>query len=348
MTVRPRLALAGALAAAVLAPAVSPVAAATAASGPRGCPVLFPASFERQLARDFPGQRVTASVYDTRTGCWFHLHRGMRITTASVIKAQVMGAVLLLAQDERRHLTRWERARIRPMIRYSLNNPYVSDLYAHVGWVAGMDRFDRRVGATHTTNTPAYGATVTTADDRTRIARALLYGDGPLRARARRLAWRYMSHVHPTQRWGITAGMRRGWRAALKNGFYPMSGHGWRVGSTGFLRSPGRGGYAITVMTDQDRSQFAGIRLVERVARHVAAALSSGPLARRPVDRARCVRTSSHESWTEVARRLHASGHAAAVRLVSGGNPQPLAGQRACRPRLSAPPSPPAGRGAAP
>jgi beta-lactamase class A len=302
------------------------------------CGNLFPAAFRASLQRQFPDQRVTAAVFDTHTRCWYHLHPATRITTASVIKAQVLGAVLLHAQDEHRGLDHRERSLIHPMIEYSLNDPYVSDLYEEVGGVAGMNAFDRRMHATSTTNTLEYGATVTTALDRTRIALRMLYGRGPLHAAARATAWHYMAHVvNPTQRWGITAGVPRGWQVALKNGFYPIPGPArWRVGSTGFVRATGKsGGYAVTIMTDHDASQHDGIRLVERVSRHVAAFLTSGRPAPRVVSRAECVTTHAGESWETVAHLVgEPRSRWAAVRLVSGGNPDPLQGQRACSPRL--------------
>ncbi|MCW2679613.1 MAG: secreted protein [Frankiales bacterium] len=305
--------------------AATPAQAAT-------CADVFPASFAEALGRDFPAQRVTAAVTDTRTGCSYDLHPGLRITTASVIKAGVLGAVLLKAQDGRRGLTAWERARIRPMIEYSHNNPYVSDLYGHVGGVSGMDRADRRWGATGTSNSASYGATWTTARDRTRISLHMLHGGGALAAGGRSEAWQYMRSVHPTQRWGISAGVPSGWGVALKNGFYPMRGYGWRVGSTGFVRQGTSGGYAFTVLTDGGSSQVQGMRLVEAVSRRVAARLAGGPPAPRSVDRAVCTSTRSGESWSTVAARVGASP--AAVRTVSGGNPSPLQGQRACSPTL--------------
>ena len=313
-----------------LAGVLLPLPAAPAAAA--SCADVFPASFVQQLEREFPSQRVTAHVHDTRSGCGYALHGGMQITTASVVKAAVLGAVLLKAQDERRGLTEWERARIRPMVQLSHNNPYVSDLYSHVGGVPGMDRADRRWGVTSTTNTAAYGATSTTALDRTRISLRMLHGGGPLAAAGRAEAWRYMSTVHPTQRWGISAGVPSGWAVALKNGFYPMRGRGWRVGSTGFVRQGTSGGYAVTVLTDQGTSQVQGMRLVERVSRRVAGVLAGGPAAPRSVDRAVCTTTSSGESWAAVARRV--GSDAASVRRVSGGNASPLQGQRACSPDL--------------
>lgn len=297
-----------------------------------GCAEVFPTGYAEQLKRDYPTQRVTASVFDTRTGCEYRLNSDLRLTTASVVKAAVLGAVLLEAQDAGRGLTDWERARIRPMVQYSHNNPYTSDLYAHVGGVAGMDRADRRWGSQRTTNTASYGATWTSAADRTRISLRMLHGGGPLKAAGVAEAWRYMSTTHPTHRWGISAGVPQGWAVAQKNGFYPMRGYGWRVGSTGFVRQGTSGGYAVTVLTDGSSSQVQGMRLVEAVSRRVAGVLAGGPAAPRSVDRSICTSTSGSESWSAVARRVGST--AAAVRQVSGGNPSPLQGQRACSPEL--------------
>lgn len=297
--------------------AVMPAAAASWAD-------VFPAAFAAQLLRDFPAQRVTASVVDTRTGCRYELAEGMRITTASVVKAGVLGAVLLKAQDQRRRLNAWERARTGPMLHLSHDNPFVWDLLASVGGVAGMDRADRRWGLTSTTNSAAYSATATTARDRTRLALQLLHGGGPLAAPGRAEAWRARSTVHPTQTWGITAGVPGGWAVALENGFSPMRGHGWRVGSTGFVRAASGGGYAVTVLTDRGTSQVQGIRLVETVARRVSAVLAGGPPVPRAVEQSVCTTTSAGERWATVARRVGSA--AADVRHVSGGNPVPLQG----------------------
>src|SRR5688500_362230 len=100
--------VATAVCAALLLPLLS---APPAQARPGVC--VFPAACAAPLARAFPSHRVTAAVYDTRTGCDYRLHNELRLTTASVIKAGVMGAVLLKAQDAGRGLTDWERARIR-------------------------------------------------------------------------------------------------------------------------------------------------------------------------------------------------------------------------------------------
>ncbi|MEO6713672.1 MAG: hypothetical protein ABIM89_09620 [Mycobacteriales bacterium] len=324
--VRHRAALAGACL------VIASVHTSPAAAAP-GCAALFTPTENAAFSRYAAG-RVTAAVYDTRTGCWYHLNRGVRISTASVIKAEVLGAVLLKAQDGRRQLTERERGLIGPMISYS-SDTAASALYGHIGGVAGMYAYDRRAGISSTTHDTRYGATSTTAQDRTTVALGLLHGRGPLGPAARAEAWRYLGNVHPTQRWGLTAGNRIGWSAALKNGFYPGSGGRWRVGTTGFVRRVGTyDGYAITVMTTGVADQATGMRWVEAVSARVADVLTPGRIARRPVDRAWCVVPRPGESWRQVAARLGIAPRWPDVRLVSGGNPVPLSRGRACAPGL--------------
>ena len=241
------------------------------------CADPFDADLHAAVAREFPRQRVTAAVHDVRTGCWYHLAPGAVLTTASVIKAQFLAGVLLRAQDQGRALTTWERDRIAPMVSLS-HNPPASDLFVSLGGAPAQERLDERFGLTATASTSTWGLTTSTAEDRTRLAVAMLHGGGPLAASARAEAWRAMTAVHPTQQWGITAGVPAGWTVALKNGFYPASGPArWRIGSTGFVRDDATGaGYAITVMTDQNPDHETGQRLVELVARHVASTLTAG------------------------------------------------------------------------
>jgi beta-lactamase class A len=319
--------------------AAIPVVAPAAPAGAASCTSVFSAAFADDLAARYPGIRMTAAVHDTRTGCWYHLRPGTRMGTASVIKAQVLGAVLLRAQAAGRGLTSWERSQIGPMIRYSFN-PETSNLYVYVGSEAGMRATDRPFGVTSTTHTARFGATQSTAADRTNVALRLLHRSGALAQGYRDTAWAYMSDVHPLQEWGISAGVPVGWSVAQKNGFYPSSGVGWRVGSSGFVRQDGGDqGYAITVMTEGATTQRTGIRLTEEIARRAAEALTVGPGDARPFDRARCVQTTSGESWTGVAARLGLpSSRAGEVRTVAGGNPSPLSGQLACSPDIHSEP----------
>ncbi len=225
----------------------------------------------------WPGHNVTAAVFDKRTGCEFLYRPERRLTTASVFKVQIMAGVLLRAQQQGRGLTQWERDRLYPMINVS-SDPDANALWSSLGGVAGMQALDRAFNLPETTPDQVWGLTVTSARDRTRLVRQILDGEyGPLTAPYRALARFYMTHVTPSQHWGISAGLPAGWSVALKNGFFSSSCCRWRIGSTGFINGPGGAGYGITVMTDGWPSDRPGIAAVEFVARAVALRLASAP-----------------------------------------------------------------------
>src|SRR3546814_15210300 len=127
------------------------------------------------------------------------------------------------------------------MIQYSFN-PETSALYGHLGYAEGLARSDPRFGVSSTTHTNRFGLTRSTAIDRTNVALRLLHGGGDLARAGRAEASGYMSHVHPIQQWGITAGVPPGQSVALETGLYPSTGTGLRVGSIGAGRrhTPGR------------------------------------------------------------------------------------------------------------
>ena len=293
------------------------------------CVGLFNKAFIDQIAAAHPGARFTAAVNDHRTGCRYQLNGDLEITTASVIKAQVLAGVLLAAQDAGRPISPSEAADIELMMHYSHNRPPTSRLYLQIGSAAGMEELDQRFGIAGTSHTAWYGRTLSTAEDRTRLVEQLLVGGGPLDEESVQAAWQWMSGVSAAQSWGVTAGLPDRYEAALKNGFFPMSGAGWRLGTTGVVRDPNSGSYAVTVMTDSNPSESAGITLVEKITRHINVALTSGPPAERAVDGVECVEPPRESSWSSVAATL-GGVDAARLRLLNGGEAAPLPGQRVC------------------
>ena len=293
------------------------------------CIGLFNQAFADEVAAAHPGARFTAAVNDHRTGCRYRLNGDLEITTASVIKAQVLAGVLLAAQEAGRPISPSEAADIELMMHYSHNRPPTSRLYQQIGSAAGMEALDARFGIAGTSHTAWYGRTLSTAGDRTRLVEQLLVGGGPLDEESVQAAWRWMSGVSAAQSWGVTAGLPDSYEAALKNGFYPMSGAGWRLGTTGVVRDPNGGSYAMTVMTDNNPSESAGITLVEKITRHINSALTSGPPAERAVDGVECVEPPPESSWSAVAATL-GGVDAARLRLLNGGEAAPLSGQRVC------------------
>ena len=230
----------------------------------------FTPGFEWVLAHTWPGHRISAAVYDTRTGCQYLLRPDLQMTTASVLKAEILGGVLLRAERQQRGLTAWEQSLVYPMIRYS-DDPSANALWSSLGGVAGMQSVDAAFGLGQTQQANPWGDTATTAFDRNIFMRKLLLDEGsPLSAPYRSLARAYLLQVTPSQRWGITAGVPAGWSVPLKNGFFPAVCCAWRVNTSGMVERPGGGGYVLTVMSDGWPSLAAGIPAVEFVARDVA------------------------------------------------------------------------------
>jgi len=282
------------------------------------------------IDRAAAGRNVTAHVHDHRTGCVYELRADTPITTASVIKAQILAGVLFHAQDRGVPVSAADRDRIDLMMRFSHNAPPTSALYAAVGGAAGMEALDGRFGLTATAHTSTYGATVSTARDRTRLVEQLLIGGGPLGAEAVAAAWETMSTVTSTQQWGLSAGLPEGHDVALKNGFFPLSGRGWRVGTSGVVATPDGGTYAATILTDGNPDEASGITLVEQVAEHVNAMLTAGPAAPRPGDALACRTVSGSATWDALGATLDT--HPATLRHHNGGEAAPLRGQRVCAP----------------
>lgn len=218
---------------------------------------------------------VSVSVHDSRTGLVCELASRRRYDAASVAKLLVMEAALRRAQEWRRGLTGWERRRIRPMITVS-DNHAAQRLWNDLGY-RYLSRFLRRVGTTATTlgTYGRWGLTGTTAADQSRLLDVLTGVRGILGPRARAYGLRQMAEVRRDQRWGVPAGMPRGVRAHLKNGWLPRATHGWRVHSVGVFTGGGRT-YRIVVLSHDNPTMAYGVRTIERIAQAVHRGLHKG------------------------------------------------------------------------
>jgi hypothetical protein len=309
------------------------------AAAQRGCNQdVFATEWTQQVDSRVGDLAITASVYDTRTSCWYEFEPSLVLTTASAVKLQVLAANLDRVETAGRDFTANERAHAQRMLWFSHNSPSTSALYGSVG-TSGMQRFSAAVGADSTRHSSIYGVTSGPARDFTRVALATLDlgAPSPLTVRSRRVARDLLSDVHFTQRWGISAGLPADHEVWLKNGFFPCTGcrpfvgvYSWRIASTGFVERPDGTGWAITVMTDGAKDHSQGSDVVELFASHVAEYLRDGQADARPVDRSNCVTAQGAESPSSITRRLQLpSSSWSDVRWVSG-NEGPLRGQLLC------------------
>ena len=279
-----RIAIATALATTLLTPLPATAATASAAQAATPCTAPGNPALASRLSRDIraalAARRGTVSVvvHDPATGLGCALASRHRYDAASITKVLLMEAALRRAQDWRRGLTAWERRKIRPMIIRS-DNTAARRLWNDLGHPY-LSRFLQRAGTAATTLGPngLWGLTRTTAADQLRLLGVLTGARALLGPSSRAYGLKQLNEVRRDQRWGVPAGMPRGIKAHLKNGWLPRSTHGWRVHSIGVFTGTGRA-YRIVVLSHDNPTMAYGVRTVERVAQAVHRALNKGRAA---------------------------------------------------------------------
>lgn len=195
--------------------------------------------------------------------------------TASIVKVDILAALLLQAQDDGRELSAGQEKLAAAMIRSS-DNDATDALWADIGGGAGLAEANRRLGLTATEpgDGGTWGLTQTTAADQVALLEAV-YGEGgsPLSDDSRHVLEKLMTTVVDDQRWGVSAAADDAGAAALKNGWLPRSATGlWDVNSIGRVE---HGGHTllVAVLSDGHASYKAGIDVVETVTAAAANAL---------------------------------------------------------------------------
>jgi len=288
----------------------------------------FPPGFEQQLASRYPGRHFSARVYDQATGCIYDLAPGRAMTTASVVKLEIMAGVLLRAQRQGRGLTGQERSLISPMITQSANPP-ASQLFSSLGGTAGMNGVSASFGLGSTSSNSVWGLTRTTAADQIHLVRQVLAGEfGPLAAPYRAEARFYTGNVVASQRWGASAAVPPGWAVFQKNGFAPSQCCGWRLNSVGWVERPGGSGWALAILTDGWATEGAGIDAVQAIGARINNALVASPFgsldAVTPLqsDQVRVAGWVLDPSATDPSPvHVYVDGRFAAATLASGDRP---------------------------
>ena len=206
------------------------------------------------------------SVTDRKTGKRYDYRGDRSFRTASIVKVELLAALLLKAQDENRDLTRAEKRRATKMIRAS-DNAAAKRIYDDIGGPSGLRDAGSRLGLRDTDPEKSSGLSRTTADDQVRMLEALTEDDSPLSAEARGLVLEHMSSVNADQNWGVSAAAFSGERVSVKNGWLAREsdGHRWIVNSIGRVKDDDTD-VLIAVLSYGHDSQKAGIEVTEQVA----------------------------------------------------------------------------------
>jgi hypothetical protein len=221
--------------------------------------------------------------------------------TASIVKVDILAALLLQTQDTGRELTDPEREMAEEMITAS-DNDAADRLWSAIGGQAGLDAANARLGLTETQagSGGTWGLTQTTSADQIALLRAV-YGAGSdsgsymdsgsildtssrtyipepmdsgsvLDADSRAYIQELMGSVISEQQWGISAASEGMFE--LKNGWLPRSQTGlWDVNSIGRVTVEGES-YLVAVVSDGHPTQADGIATVEAAAQAAVDAVS--------------------------------------------------------------------------
>jgi beta-lactamase class A len=224
---------------------------------------------------------VLAAVYDVRTGQTWRLGEGRAQPAASVVKLDILEA--LLAQ-RRSGLSAASRSLAQLMIEDSDNDAATSLWYA-AGGAAGLRAFNEAAGLTSTSPSPCvecagfawpgWGLTTTDPDDQITLLRDLI-GPGPLLTTAERgYALSLLENVTPSQRWGVCGGVPAQVTVALKNGWLPLdtAGTDWQINSVGWISGEGSD-YLMAVLSTGNPTEQYGIDTINQVAATVWNAMS--------------------------------------------------------------------------
>ncbi|MFJ4335356.1 serine hydrolase [Streptomyces sp. NPDC088935] len=219
------------------------------------------------------GAEVSVAVLDPDSGGSASYGTGA-FDTASIVKVDILAALLLRAQDAGRSLTASEKAYATAMIENS-DNDSASALWEAIGTADGLDAANARFGLTGTEGGegPLWGLTRTTAADQVVLLRQIFVAEGSALSEVSRTYVRgLMERIADGQRWGVSAaadaaGGTDGSAWALKNGWLQRSTTGlWVVNSIGRVESGGHG-YLVAVVSRGSGTQAEGISLTEAAAR---------------------------------------------------------------------------------
>ncbi|WFE53371.1 serine hydrolase [Micromonospora sp. WMMD1155] len=193
-----------------------------------------------------------------------------RFETASIVKVDILAALLLRQKPAGKALSSGTRRLAEDMIMSSDNDAAVA-LWQRIDGSRGLTAANRALGLRETKPNSHWGLTTTTAADQLRLLAALTSPTGPLTPQDRTFVLGLMKKVIPEQRWGVTAAGEPGNRSVyVKNGWdtADVDGGRWIVNSIGRIVEA-RHDWLIAVLSDHHASQEAGVRVVEQAATYV-------------------------------------------------------------------------------
>ncbi|MEV0224957.1 serine hydrolase [Streptomyces sp. NPDC050704] len=218
------------------------------------------------------GADVAVAVLDVESGDNAAYGDGA-FDTASIVKVDILAALLLQAQDAGRYLSAQEKAYATAMIQNS-DNASATALWYAIGQARGLRAANERFGLGHTEGGDGalWGLTQTTAADQLALLRQVFGDESELSEASRTYLRGLMGDIAAGQDWGVSAA---GAPFALKNGWLPRTATGlWDINSIGRVTVHGRE-YLVAALSDGNSTKENGISLVEAAVKVAVASLGN-------------------------------------------------------------------------
>jgi hypothetical protein len=216
---------------------------------------------------------AAVAVDDLTTGQTASYNGGGDFVTASIVKVDILSALLYQLQQSGESLSDEQQELATTMIENS-NNDAASDLYDDDGAATGIDAANKAFGLTGTAvGTDGYwGLTTTTVADQIKLLRQVFTSDSLLSSSSRDYIQDLMSQVEADQRWGISAAASHG-SYLVKNGWLPNPDL-WEINSIGEVTHDGQK-LLIVVLSEDNDTEDDGIDLVQQIAQAAANAVTN-------------------------------------------------------------------------
>jgi hypothetical protein len=218
---------------------------------------------------------LAVGVIDVSTGAEAMYGARRHFHTASIVKADILAALLLEHERAGTSLTGREARLAVPMIENS-DDQAASTLWRLAGGGAGVAAVNRQLGLSHTVMGPsgAWGLTSTTVADQLRLLTELTQPASPLTGASQDYELGLMENVQAGQRWGVSAAATPGASYAVKDGWLPDPDL-WVLNSIGVVEH-GRQQLLIAVLSNGQPTEAAGIAADSAAAAIAARVVTKG------------------------------------------------------------------------
>lgn len=218
------------------------------------------------------GTSIDAAILDLNTDTIYRYSHGTKAhVDASIVKVAILEALLVKNHGV---LPTASQELARLMIEVS-SNEATTRLWNNLGGTDALTSFDTNVGLTNTVVSkclvcsgfpwPGWGLTTTNSLDQLTLLKLIAVPNQWLNPAARNYISGLMSHVIPSERWGVSGGVPSSSFVELKNGWLPLHGMSdWDVNSIGWIHGAGRN-YLAVVLTSGNPTMGYGVQSIERI-----------------------------------------------------------------------------------